>query len=380
MGVPPGPQVASNVKISPSTLEQYFSSIQEPFRETRKGYAEEAAGGVGILAVAFIFSLIPLIPYLLSKLALRLFGPGLFLFLGIHIRLSSFFFWWLTCFVISLSSLVLVGKFSGPSAEERKKWLSPQQMRFAYCYGVVDEIRKYKTNQLSRHIETARKYVETTRESLRAADLGLDGIWRREIHFAEGQPTFISLHGQGPKWYRLEPDTELILRAFRSLMPKLGDRLNDRKDLGAIQSALADLATYLYTEIPELSDSSRENNQFEQAGMESLLRFARQIVELVPYQSEQVKQTPKERFSRKFISAGNRLSTPFVHENVLIAFCAWYVVTMLLFCGGFEVAFRLVPSMKVDSTIVTAIVGGPIATAVTAVTIPRLARNKKDKG
>ena len=374
-----GSQTVTDAKITPAILEQYFNSIQEPFRETRKGLAEEAGGSLTVFVVGFVFSLIPVIPYLFSKLSMRLFGPRLISFRTIHFQLSSFFFWWLTSFVISLSALVLASKFSGPSAEEKKRWLSPQQMRFTYCYGVVDEIGKYRTNQLGRHLQTARNYLEKTRESLRPVDLDLDEIWRGGIRFIGGEPTLIS-HGGGrrPKWYRLQPDTELILQGFRSLIPKLGDRLKDKKDLGAIQSVLTELASYLYTEIPELSDSAPQNN-FDQAGMESLLRFARQIIELPTYQSEEVKQTPKERLSRKIISAGYKLTAPLVHQNVLVAFCSWYAVTLLLFCGGFYFAFRLVPSIKMDTTIVTAVVGGPIATAVTAVTIPRLSRNKKDK-
>lgn len=50
---------------------------------------------------------------------------------------------------------------------------------------------------------------------------------------------------------------------------------------------------------------------------------------------------------------------------------------LVLFCVGFLAAFRLVPTMKMDTTIVTAIVGGPITTAVAAVTIPRLTSTKK---
>jgi len=113
MGTRPGRQAASDVKITLRTLDQYYNSIQEPFRETRKGWAEEAAGKLGIFVTVFVFSLIPLIPYALSKLASWVLPLRVFVFRGIHFQPSSFFLWWLTCFVVSLSLLVCVSKFSG---------------------------------------------------------------------------------------------------------------------------------------------------------------------------------------------------------------------------------------------------------------------------
>jgi hypothetical protein len=182
-----------------------------------------------------------------------------------------------------------------------------------------------------------------------------------------------------PKWYRLEPDTELIVRAFPRFPPRLRDRLKDRKDLVTIESVLTDLAGYLYTEIPELSGSESQS-AFERAGVESLLSFARRINDLPPYRSEPLPQTPKEKASEKILSLGRKLSAPFNHENALVSFWAWYVLLLVLFCTGFYIAFRYVPTLKIDSTVVATIVGGPIATAATAVAIPRLTKGKKQDG
>lgn len=379
MGNGPVPVAPTKTRIPPDVLEGYFNSIEEPFHETSKGQAEEGRP-IGAFIFLFIFCLIPLVPYLLSKLMFLLWGEKLISYRAIHFHLASFWFWWIVSFVLSLSLLVIVSKVSGPSKEEKKRWLSPQQMRFAHCYGTVDEIRKYRTNQLSRHIEKAMDYLEKSAKSLiGAAPLGLV-----EVVYAE-QPVRREIMGtvdlrsaSRPKWYRLRPETELILQAYNDFLPKLRDRLKDKKDLDALEAALTDLAGYQYTEIPELS-GNQSQPAFEQVGEESLLSFAQQIVGLPSYRSEQQEQTPKEKFSQKLLSVGFKLSLPFTHENVLIAFCAWYLLLLLLFCGGFYLAFRLVPSMKADTTIIATLIGGPIATAVTAVTIPRLSKGKKQQ-
>lgn len=259
-------------------------------------------------------------------------------------------------------------------------------MRFAYCYGVVNEIHNYKTNHLSRHIQTASEYFETVATSLvRARTLDLaDGIypdqyWRTEIEFSEPQVAALrslGFHGTRPYWYRLEPETEDILSAFGNLVPKLRDRLRDRKDLTIIELALTDLAGYFYTEVPEISDGTDETS-LRGLGMASLRSFSQKLKDLPAYSSERQRPTPEEKVSRKVVSTGQRVSALFNHENLLVAFVAWYLLLLLLFLAGFYFALHYVPGVKVDSTVITAIVGGPIATAITAVTIPRVGRKKK---
>lgn len=188
-----------------------------------------------------------------------------------------FWFWWVAFFVVSLALLLLTVKFSGVAADEKKKWLSPPQMRFAYCYGVVDEIRNYKTNQLQRHIDTALEYLDKTSKSLLPPpaipiDVYPAQYWRREIQLSQEQAAGLNGAMIGPpKWYRLRPGTELILKAFAEFMLKLRDRLKDRKDLPTIETALTFLASYQYLEIPELSDSKSEA-RFEE-GIQSLVNL-----------------------------------------------------------------------------------------------------------
>jgi hypothetical protein len=315
-----------------------------------------------------------LIPFTLSKIAWWVVGPSIISFRGLRFHIASFWFWWVLSFAVSLLMLVLVAKFSGVNSEEKKKWLSPPQMRFAFCYGVVEEIQNYKTNQRPVHIDAAVEFLDKTYKSM-FEDSSLNTP--EQIHLARQYGAMIVgpfALDNPPNWYRVHPETETILKAFREFILKLRDRLKDKKDLAGIEAALTDLAAYYYTQIPELSES-KSATRFEE-GTEILFNFAQQIIALPPYRSERLNPTPKETLARKLFVAARQIGLPFSHRNVLVAFCAWLVLMIVLFWGGFYIALRFF-AVRMDSTIMTALIGGPIATAVTGATIPRLGKSKK---
>lgn len=377
----PTPESPTSPKIAPDTLEQYFESIEEPFHETENGLARK--NPIRPFVIGFVFCLIPLIPFLLSQLVFWLVGPRVISVRTIHLRVSSFWLWWVASFALSLLVLIVASKMLAITAEEKKSWLSPAQMRFAYCYSIVHEIRRYRTNQLNRHIDAAVMYLDKTATTLfRAAHVEMaeslyaDEYWRTESVRAARTSLGSMFVGNVPKWFRLRPETETILQGCQEIIPKLRDRLKDRKDLGAVEAALFDLTAYQYTEIPELSDTQSET-RFE-AGTESLIRFAQSVIALPPYRSEPMAATPEEKMSRRLLLATQKLSLPFTDSNVLIAFCAWLILMSILFWGGFYIASRFV-AIKMDSTIMATLIGGPIATAVTGATIPRLGKTKKQE-
>src|SRR4051794_9916264 len=89
---PKGPTIPS------PTLEQYFDSIKEPFRETQEGLAKETS--IGWFVAGFMFCLIPLIPYAISKVTLKIFGQRIVSFSSLHFHLASFWFWWFLLFIV----------------------------------------------------------------------------------------------------------------------------------------------------------------------------------------------------------------------------------------------------------------------------------------
>jgi hypothetical protein len=372
----PQPEAPAKPSVAQTVLEQYFQSVEEPFRETCEGFKKEAKGVNTAAVVFFIFSLIPLFPYVASRLAWRYFSSTIVSLWALHFHIGSFWFWWVALFIASLAVLSLAIKMSGVSAEEKKKWLSPPQMRFAYCYAVVDEIRKYRTNQRGQHIDTALEYLGDASNSLlpRSGVFYQHQYWRREALVSQQQAV-----GGGdpfdspPRWFRLRPESELVLKAFSEFEPKLKDRLKDRKDLPEIEAVMTYLASYQYLEIPELSDS-KSGPRFEE-GMQSLLVFAQRVTALASYRSEELKPTQKQKLSLKVAAFVSAVTAPFWHDNVFVAFVAWWLFLALLFCGGVFGLLRLF-QVKMDSAIITTLVAGPILGAVTAVTIPRVGRKK----
>lgn len=376
-------EAAISAKLAPNVLADYFNSIKQAFGETQEGL-ERDKRSLGPFIFVFVFSLIPVIPFLLSKIMSLLFGSAIIGFRAVHFSVASFWFWWIVSFVATLSLLLVLNRLIRPREKEKKRWLSPAQMRFAYCYGAADELRKYLTNRRGNHLEIADKYVlQIGIAIVRSSTLDLvEGVypyhyWQPEIRtLAQDSKSnrSIGLVVPRPKWYRLQPDTESILEAFRFFLGKLRDRLKDRKDLVEIESALMDLSRYLYTEIPEVSGSDSDSD-LERIGIESLLSFAQQINGLPLYRSETPHQKTSETASQRIISFAKKLSWPFNQENLLLSFCAWYVLFLVLFSAGFYLAFRHFNSLKIDTTIVATLVGGPIATAITAATIPRLTKS-----
>jgi hypothetical protein len=372
------PEAPAKPSVNTAALEEYFQSIKEPFRETCAGLEQDSKGVNGTVIILFIFSLIPLIPFVVSKLVWRYFAPTVISIRTIRFHAASFWFWWVALFIISLAVLISAVKLSGVSAEEKKKRLSPPQMRFANCYAVVDEIRKYKTNKLGRHIDEAIVCLDRVASSLfPRSTLPIDRYpdqWHREIQVSQQQGAEIEIAlNRPPKWYRLRPEAEAILKAIWDFTPKLRDRLKDRKDLPEIETTLTYLAAYQFLEIPELSGSKSEM-RFEE-GMQSLLSFAALITALPPYRSEKLKPTPKQKLSLKFFSALSKITAPFSHENSVVAFFSWLVLLFLLFGGGFRLGLRFF-AVNVDSTVITTLIAGPILGALTAVTIPRVGKKK----
>lgn len=374
-GVPLMPENPSRSRIEQSLLEQYFDSIKEPFRDTQIGQANGSP--MGPFIALFIFCFIPLVPYLISKLVLWLAGHKHISFHRVQIDVSSFWAWWILTFALSLLLLILVGKFSGPTTQDKKNWLSLAQMRFAYSYGVVHEIKNFRTNRMSRHIDKALEFLDKVAEQIYAIpSFSRRGDIYPYTDLGRHYPAILATSDDYPKWFRLRPETETILQAFRELMPKLRDRVKDQKDLAAVEAVLTDLAAYQYSEIPQVSESNAET-KFEE-GVDILLQFADRVISLPPYRSEALKPTSKEKVSGKAALILRKITGLFVHENVLISFFSWLVLTLLLFWGGFGLVLRIV-SLKLDSTLIVALIGGPIAAAVTGATVPRLGKSKTTK-
>src|SRR5262245_4130639 len=93
------PEGPKGSKVAPVVLDQYYDSIRDAFRDTQDGLAKESP--IGNFVVVFVFCLVPIIPYILSKLAIIIVGERLFSFRSVHVRYASFWLWWVISFTVS---------------------------------------------------------------------------------------------------------------------------------------------------------------------------------------------------------------------------------------------------------------------------------------
>jgi len=96
------------------------------------------------------------------------------------------------------------------------------------------------------------------------------------------------------------------------------------------------------------------------------------VLELPPYSSEPKPETAKQGASRRIASVGRRLNDLFVHQNTIICFGAWYLLSLVLIAAGVKIALHYYPELKMDTVILSTIIGVPVAGATAAVTLPRL--------
>jgi hypothetical protein len=177
-------------------------------------------------------------------------------------------------------------------------------------------------------------------------------------------------------WFRFEARTHAILSAFSAFESKIKARITDKKDLPVICNALRDLAAYFYTEIPEIHLGTEEESlHLRESGDGYLLSFAKMIESLDVYHPESKTPSARESASVSLSVISAKLARPFSHENVLYCFLAWYFLSLLLIASGFLLAFHYLPGLKLDTVIVSTVVGGPVAGAITAVTIAKLRRS-----
>src|SRR5581483_4500750 len=317
-------------------VKSYYDSISDAFRETICSQKKDRSKDwlKFIVTTLFGLSLIPLVPYVFSFVIPRLLpGARLWIF-GFKFSVASFWFWWPVCFVSFLLIVIIVFRLLRPT----QKLLSQAQMRFGYAYGGGVEIRRYKTNHLQRHIQTATEYLGELPRMLPVARTSFRADFDPYPHFEADvvlveapyaeMDSFAEPRSRRPYWYRLGPETEKILSALRSFWPKLRDRLKDHKDLTAIESAVGDLANYLYTEIPEISEGTAEDRQrLLRFSMDSLNSFAEKINALEVYRSESPPSSREEKVSRGVVSTGQRLNAFFLHPNIAVSFLAWLILT-----------------------------------------------------
>jgi hypothetical protein len=351
--------------VTPKELETYYRSIEVPFWVAWRSISRRD-DPTGTFLIGFLLCFVPVFPLLASTLARVIYGSPTIHVWRLHFEPSSFWLWWPASAVASFLVLLLMGRQQGRLTAYRIRQLSPQQLRFAYCYGALDEIRRYSSSGAPQHIKSADDYLKNLMTAMmRASTLDLaEGAypyhyWQSDARVGRrtsGEEPSIGIRLKLPGWYRLQPETEEIVKAFPRFV-LVWQRAADGKDLAIVESILTDLGTFLYTEIANVPGAS-PGPALERIGADSLLSFARKVNALLPYLRQQPKPELRGRLRQGVTALSQWITASLTHENVIRVFFAWYLFTLILEVTACIVAFKLFPTLTLD----TGLMGGAIAT------------------
>jgi hypothetical protein len=157
--------------------------------------------------------------------------------------------------------------------------------------------------------------------------------------------------------------------AFNDLRPKLNDRIKDRKDVSLVMRCLSPLSTYLYTQIPDLSDTEVERQILEEVARISLLDFGAEKKGLASYASE-IRPTPVPVEMRNKRGLLEMLSWLFGNELTIIRFISWWVVLFILITLATVLSLLEIKGLKLDTTMIALAIGSPLAIAAVLTAIP----------
>jgi hypothetical protein len=365
--------------IATSDLETYYRSIELPFYVAWRAISRKD-DPTGCFLVGFLLCLFPVIPFLASTLAGTIYGRPTIDLSGMRFEPSSFWLWWPALATASFLTLLLIGRSQGRLAKYKIQQLSPQQLRFAYCYGALDEIRRYRSNGSPQHMETADAYLGNLMAAMiRASTLDLaEGAypyhyWQSDAWVGRrrsGEHASVGVRLNLPRWYRLQPETEEIVKAFPRLS-RLRKRAVDGRDVEVVESALSDLGTFLYTEIANVPCAAPRAT-LERIGDASLLSFARKVNALSPYERQPHRPDPHGRLLKMFGAAVRWLTGILTHENVIAVFFAWYFLAFVLEVAAFVIAFRLFPTLSMDTSLIGTGIATPLLVAAAALVLSKL--------
>lgn len=371
--------------VAPTDLDSYYRSIEHPFWVAWRAISRRD-DPTGLFLVGFLLCLVPVFPFIASTLVGVIYGRPTIHIWRLHFEPSSFWLWWPASATASFLLSLLIGRSHGRLIEYKVHQLSPQQLRFAYCYGALDEVRRYSSSGAAQHIETADVYLgRLVGAMMRASTLDLaEGAypyhyWQSDAWVGRrksGEHASVGVRLKLPNWYRLQPDTEEIVKAFARLT-LLRERAADATDLTVVESALIDLGTFLFTEIANVPGAA-PRAALEQVGADSLLSFARKVNALPPYERQPRKPEPRGRLLRGLGALAQTLTAILTHENVTAAFFGWYFLTLILEVVVCLIAFRLFPKLSVDTALLATVIGTPLVVAAAALAVSKRQANSQD--
>jgi hypothetical protein len=352
--------------------------------------------GTLIAFLFLLFSLVPVIPALGYYAARWMLQAKSFVVHGVMLPIHSFLFWYLTCASLAASIFGVWLRYSSSSDKKRQApvrtedLLNEPQMRFAICYALCTEIEAYRTNKRVPHMERASSLWKDLLPSLHRL-FGFGSQWREEgngpdsfeqymlaregliVHPQhEATQFFPQLHKliTTLSWFQVNDRTASIISAFDALRSKIRDRIKDKKDLFQVSKCLTPLSVYLYTQIPDISDTELQKQNFHQVEKDALDVFVTQMGLLEPYKSERRKTSKIKAGEARRAKLGNLLLATVGSGSPFIRFASIWFIVQIFVAVTIPVFILTIKALKIDSTMIALLVGSPLAIAAALTAVP----------
>ncbi|HWR15385.1 MAG TPA: hypothetical protein VN577_11180 [Terriglobales bacterium] len=356
--------MTSNVSQEILALSEYFASIKDEFKSTYDAQLRPNPFSRILIFFDFclVFSIIPISPipvwWLCSKRLLSL------TIAGWTLPVRSFFFWWVTFVVLAGVGVFVLSKLSNsrrPSEDD----LSLPQMRFALSFACADELSDYQKNRRESHVQRALKYERRLYNVWphlfhpeRHDEAALDSVLE---YSAQRFPSLFLASYRRFAWFRLDPDTEKIMTALAEFHSKTRDRIADKKDLGTVVEAFQNLALYFFSEIPEKQDNDPNlPNNSAAIGKSALLKLSHTLELLPPYSRELLPATAKEKITSKVTARLAAFTGVFAHSNLFVCYLVWVIFLSFLVIGAVLLGRHYFPTVEMDSTLLSLVIGTPM--------------------
>ena len=357
---------------------------------------------LGVAAVLFVLSLLPLLPAALMLLA-RLMPITLGAVNTLQGGFTSFGVLWIALTLLTgivfFPLLWVNSKVDQPdeSPETPPQTLSPEQVSFISAYKAYKELKIFFVSHLDQHVTLAfealrplfggSRYLKFPSGTLRGhvefdehfmiRDLGdaAEPDFAKAFDLAVRSPhlatsatlagdvtvarSFLRTFGRYP-WFHMDQGSRDTLQALVSFRSKVPPRLKAREDLPHVLSIVEHLSKFLYAFLPEhrthIEPPQLERLQSE--GSEHLREFVVQVNSFSEYTYP--REQPDTSSSKSEVSLRHRLYSSYV-RSVFIRFTIWFLLIAGLTSGAVYTFNRIIP--LTPDTMATVVIGTSVASA-----------------
>jgi hypothetical protein len=406
-----------NIDLYYESLKQVYDQI-ERWPEHERSFCERFVHSfVGITAVLFALSLIPIFPAILVFVGGQtglVIGP-----IDLSVAtLGRFILVWIVAAVVTGSILGLmvwilnkvdsaVKKPKGPP-----QTVSPEQLTFVAVYESYKELKIFFVSHIEQHVDNSlkalRKIVSPTMlwrlspSGLRIIEKDLDvdfpereilyrGMYLREYYSFKRSASNFAMQVSVAEsflntfekygWFQLDSGTKSILQALISFPAKVYYRLLEKEDLPIILSILENLSKFIYAYLPEHQTYMEREvlHKLQNDGRKALDSFVQRINDLAPYRPV-VDKEEKPRKPEIPSSGFRKKLSRFYTDNVFFRFTLWFIIILLLTSGIVYLVNQRLAQLDVNIMVSMIIGASATGAAALAAFTPKASKEKVQQG